>query len=41
MLKDMYPNEINLLLNKVQIQTEYYNKLINNEIDSTMMGNLL
>ena len=41
MLKHMYPIEIDLLLNKVQIQTEYYNKLINNEIDSTMIGNLL
>lgn len=41
MLKDMYPNEINLLIDKVKIQTEYYNKLINNEIDSTKIGNLL
>jgi hypothetical protein len=41
MLKNMYPNEINLLIDKVKIQTEYYNKLINNEIDSTKIGNLL
>jgi len=41
MLKNMYPNEINFLLDKVKIQTEYYNKLINNEIDNTKIGNLL
>lgn len=41
MLKDMYPKEIDLLIKKVNIQTEYYNKLINNEIDETMVGNLL
>jgi hypothetical protein len=41
MLKNMYPNEINFLINKVKIQTEYYNKLINNEIDSTKIGNIL
>jgi hypothetical protein len=41
MLKDMYPKEINLLLDKVKIQTEYYNKLINNEIDNRMVGNLI
>ena len=41
MLKDMYPNEINLLIDKIKIQTKYYNKLINNETDSKILGNLL
>jgi hypothetical protein len=41
MLKNMYPKEINFLIDKVKIQTEYYNKLINNEIDNTKIGNLL
>ena len=38
MLKDMYPNEINSLLDKIEIQNIYYNKLINNEIDSNDLG---
>lgn len=40
-LKDRYPKEINLLIKKVKVQTEYYNKLINNEIDDKMVGILL
>jgi hypothetical protein len=38
MLKEMYPKEIDSLIDKVKIQTEYYNKLINNEIDSNDLG---
>jgi hypothetical protein len=38
MLKDMYPNEINSLLDKIEIQNIYYNKLINNEIDINQQG---
>jgi hypothetical protein len=38
MLKEMYPKEINFLLEKVKIQMEYYNKLINNEIDTNSFG---
>ena len=37
-LKNKYPNEINFLLNQVEIQNVYYNKLINNEIDSNDLG---
>ena len=29
-LKNMYPNEINWLIDKVAIQNAYYNKLLNN-----------
>jgi hypothetical protein len=39
MLKDMYPKEINFLLNQVKIQNIYYNKLINSEIDINQQGN--
>jgi hypothetical protein len=39
LLMDMYPKEVNLLLDKVKIQNEYYNKLINNEIDPNSFGN--
>jgi hypothetical protein len=39
MLKDMYPTEINWLIDKVEIQNIYYNKLINNEIDINQQGN--
>jgi hypothetical protein len=41
MLKDMYPNEIDFLLKIVEKQNVYYQKLLNNEIDSTNIGNLL
>lgn len=41
MLKDMYPNEIDFLLNKVEIQNTYYQKLLKNEIDSTTIGNII
>ena len=34
----MYPKEIDFLLDKVKIQTKYYNKLINNEIDINLQG---
>lgn len=34
----MYPNEINSLLDKIEIQNIYYNKLINNEIDINQQG---
>jgi len=37
-LNEMYPKEINFLIDKVKIQTEYYKKLINNEINSNLLG---
>lgn len=41
MLKNMYPNEIQLLLEQVETQNMYYQKLINNEINTNIIGSLI
>lgn len=41
MLTEMYPNEIEWLLDKVNLQNKFYQKLINNEIDINSKGNLI
>jgi hypothetical protein len=41
MLKEMYPKEINWLIDKVETQKIYYEKLLNNEININLRGNVL
>jgi len=41
MLKEMYPKEINWLIDKVETQKIYYEKLLNNEININLRGNIL
>jgi hypothetical protein len=41
MLKEMYPKEINCLIDKVETQKIYYEKLLNNEININLRGNIL
>jgi len=40
-LTEMYPKEIEWLLDKVNIQNKFYQKLINNEIDINSKGSLI
>jgi hypothetical protein len=40
-LKETYPQEIKWLLEKVEEQNVYYNKLLNNETDNNLIGNLI
>jgi hypothetical protein len=41
MLKEMYPKEINWLIDKVETQKIYYEKLLNNEININLRSNIL